>query len=164
MSMKTQGTQLYVLVPTTADPAVMEVIEIEKIANFNAGGSPADQIEDTGLADEARTYQKGLRTPGQATFTVYADPRNATHVKLYEMSELDENDQFKWVLGWSDGKGVAPTVATGGNDFELPATRTWFRFDGYVADFPFDFAGNAVVNTAAAIQRTGRGQWIKKTP
>jgi hypothetical protein len=31
-----------------------------------------------------------------------------------------------------------------------------------VADFPFDFAINAVVQTALSIQRSGSGKWLKK--
>lgn len=66
------------------------------------------------------------------------------------------------MVGWSDGKGVVPTVNTKGDNFELPATRTWFAFDGYVSDFPFNFALNAVVTTTVTIQRTGGSTWIKK--
>ena len=58
--------------------------------------------------------------------------------------------------------GVPPTLAVGGTDFTLPATRTWFTFQGYVSDFPFDFAGNAVVSTAVAIQRSGGSAWVPK--
>ncbi|MNT93817.1 hypothetical protein D3C72_2353800 [compost metagenome] len=56
-----------------------------------------------------------------------------------------------------------PTLNTEGDDFELPTTRTWFVFQGYVADFPFDFAANSVVSTAVSIQRSGGSAWIKKT-
>lgn len=69
---------------------------------------------------------------------------------------------MKWAVGWSDGKDVLPTVNTKGDGFELPATRTWFTFDGYVSDFPFNFALNAVVTTTVTIQRTGGSAWIKK--
>jgi hypothetical protein len=34
------------------------------------GGNPADQIEDTCHERSARTYKKGLRTPGAATVTL----------------------------------------------------------------------------------------------
>nr|WP_272944322.1 phage tail tube protein [Pseudomonas putida] len=62
------------------------------------------------------------------------------------------------------GTGAAATAVLGeGDDFVLPPTRTWFLFDGYVSDFPFDFAANAVVTTAATIQRSGGSAWIRKT-
>ncbi|EPB1863655.1 phage tail tube protein, partial [Escherichia coli] len=41
-------------------------------------------------------------------------------------------------------------------------TRTWYVFQGYVSDFPFDFQANTVVQTSATIQRSGQGVWIPK--
>ena len=238
MSVLTQGTQLYALVPTVADPAVLEVVEIEKVTAFNPGGNPSDQIEDTALSETVRSYLRGLRTPGQASVTLNADPRNASHVRLHALSEDDTIESVKWVAGWADGTGIAPTVGKGvasvtigaggtgytgtptvtfaapagggvtatgtvvvaagvitgvtitnpgsgyasapsvtftgagtgatGNavlgasSFSLPNTRTWFEFSGYVSDFPFDFAANTVVTTAATIQRSGGSTWTKK--
>lgn len=238
MSVLTQGTQIYALVPTVADPLILEVIEIECATAFTPGGNPADQIEDTCLSETVRSYLRGLRTPGQASLTLNADPRNASHVRLHELSEDDSIENVSWAVGWSDGKGIAPgvgkgvasvTVVAGGTgytgtptvtfaapagggvtatgtvtavagvitgvtitnagsgyitaptvtfagagtgatgtavlgaaDFVLPTTRTWFIFDGYVSDFPFDFAANTVVTTAATIQRSGGSAWIKK--
>jgi hypothetical protein len=49
-----------------------------------------------------------------------------------------------------------------GDDFDLPATRTWFVFQGYVADVPFTFAQNAVVASTVSIQRSGGSAWIRK--
>jgi hypothetical protein len=49
-------------------------------------------------------------------------------------------------------------------DFNLPNTRTWFKFDGYVGDFPFEFGVAALVDSTVSIQRTGPGQWIVKSP
>ncbi|MBH2008258.1 MAG: hypothetical protein I8H71_01025 [Xanthomonadaceae bacterium] len=242
MSMLTQGTRVYVLAPSVADPNVFEVLNIECVTAFNPGGSPADQIEDTCLeATDGRSYKRGLRTPGSASLTLNADPRNASHVRLHRLSESNDDRSLKWAVGWSDGAApptlnaggsvsainitaggtgysTAPTVAitggggtgatataqvsggvvtgvtitnpgsgyttnptvafTGGSgtgaaatavraaepDFVLPATRTWFTFEGYVSDFPFDFTGNAVVSTQAAIQRSGGSAWIPKTP
>jgi hypothetical protein len=242
MSILTQGTQVFALVPTAANRAVFEVLEIECATAFTPGGNPADQIEVTCLSDKVRRYMRGLRTPGQASLTLNADPRNASHVRLHQLSEDDTVESIRWVVGWSDGGlevlptvdaagqlsalsltsggtgyTTAPTVAitggggsgaiatatvsggvvtgfsitnagtgytstptvalTGGNgtgavasavmgsgdDFVLPNGRTWFLFDGYVSDFPFDFAANTVVTTAATIQRSGGSAWIRKT-
>ncbi|AXA66751.1 phage tail tube protein [Pseudomonas oryzihabitans] len=239
MSILAQGTQVYALVPNAAGTA-QEVLAIECATAFSPGGAPADQIEDTCLEDTSRSYKKGLRTPGQASLTINADPRNASHVRLYELSQQDGDTTVKWAVGWSDGTASptveaagsldavsvsnggsgytsAPTVAiTGGGgsgatataaisngavtgvtitnpgsgytsaptiafsggagtgaaataavsseaDFNLPASRTWFVFEGYVSDFPFDFAANSVVSTAATIQRSGGSAWIPKS-
>ncbi|MCW8278917.1 phage tail protein [Pseudomonas sp. PCH199] len=162
MSILTQGTQIYALVPTVADPSTLEVIEIQCATAFSPGGNPADQIEDTCLSDKVRKYLRGLRTPGQATLTLNADPRNASHVRLHQLSEDDDIGNVSWVVGWSDGI-APPTLNVAGDDFVLPTTRTWFLFDGYVSDFPFDFAANTVVTTAATIQRSGGSAWIRKS-
>lgn len=61
------------------------------------------------------------------------------------------------------GTGASATaVRTAQSEFVLPTDRTWFTFMGYVSDFPFDFTANAVVATAATIQRSGAGAWIPK--
>jgi hypothetical protein len=162
MSMLTQGTQIYALVPTSADPSILEVLEIECATAFNPGGNPSDQIEVTCLSDKVRRYLRGLRTPGQASLTINADPRNASHIRLHALSEDDTLDSVSWAVGWSDGTDIKPTVNAAGDDFELPTTRTWFIYEGYVADFPFDFSANTVVTTAATIQRSGGSAWIRK--
>jgi len=240
MSILSQGTQIYALVPKSANPAQFEILEIECATAFSPGGNPADQIETTCLSETVRSYMRGLRTPGQASLTLNADPRNASHVRLHQLAEDDSIESIRWAVGWSDGKGIAPTVGpagalqalnltnpgtgytsaptvalTGGGgsgatataqvadgkvtgftitnagtgytsapsvaltggagsgaaatavvsdepDFVLPSTRTWFLFDGYVSDFPFDFAANTVVTTAATIQRSGGSAWIRK--
>ncbi len=242
MPVKTQGSQLYALFPSKTTPGQFEVLEIECINNFNGGGNPADQITIECLNETTRRYLKGMRTPGQATFTIDADPKNDSHIRLHEASESDDEsfDDMKFALGWSDGTDIAPTLApaggvsgvsvsaggtgytsaptvtlsggggtgatatatvsggsvtgvtitapgtgytsapnvafTGGggtgaaaaaevsadDDFALPSTRTWFLFDGYVADFPFDFQANTTVKTAVSVQRSGPGAWVRK--
>ncbi|WP_430317155.1 phage tail tube protein [Pseudomonas sp. p1(2021b)] len=162
MSILTQGTQVYALVKPVTGTGPLTVLEVECATAFNPGGSPKEQIEDTCLSSKERTYKPGLRTPGQASLTINADPNNASHIRLHQLSEEDGDTTVKWAVGWSDGT-AAPTLNTTGDDFELPETRTWFVFEGYVADFPFDFAANAVVSTAVSIQRSGGSAWIKKT-
>ena len=162
MSILTQGTQVYALVPPANGTGANTILEIEGLTTFNPGGTPADQIETTTLKDKARTYKKGLRTPGNASGTVQADPNIPGHVRLAQLAAADGDTTLKWAIGFSDGTSE-PTVATDGIDFELPDDRTWFTFDGYVSDFPFDFATNTVVTTALAIQRTGAGAWQPKS-
>lgn len=162
MSILTQGTQVYVLDPGISGAGPLTVLEIEHVTAFNPGGNPADQIDDTPLSERnSKKFKRGLRTPGQASLTISADPCNASHLRLHQMSESDSDQPLKWAVGWSDGKD-APTLNTAGDDFELPEDRTWFLFEGFVSDFPFDFAGNTVVTTAAAVQRSGGSKWIKK--
>lgn len=159
MSILAQGTQIYFIDPeaSSSGPAV---VAIECATTFTPGGSPADQIEDTCLEDFERSYQPGLRTPGQATIGLNADPRNASHIRLHELSEENPQKVLQFAVGWSDGTD-APTLDSDGN-FDLPSTRTWFTFQGYVADFPFDFSQNTVVTSQVTIQRSGGSAWIPK--
>lgn len=156
MSIKTQGTKLYFI-----DPDTDEVLAVDCMTSFNPGGAPADQLEDTCMEDTSgtRTYKPGLRTPGQAALQINADPANDSHIRLFELSQGDVVN-LDWALGWSDGT-AAPTADSGG--FDLPPTRTWYTFQGYIADFPFDFALNALVTSAVSIQRSGAGVWTKKS-
>jgi hypothetical protein len=156
MSMKTQGTSLFMFAP-----GATAVTKIGGITGFNPGGAPADQIDTTTLEDGDKTSTKGLRSPGQATGTVQADPRKAEHVQLYELSQDDSDDNCQFFIGWSDG-AAEPTYDSTTQALTLPTTRTWFKFEGYVADFPMDFQGNTVVTTQLAIQRSGKGTWQPK--
>ena len=135
-------------------------MQVECATTFNPGGAPADQIEDTCLEDFERSYRPGLRTPDQASLGVNADPANTSHVTLHQLSEMNPSPALKWAVGWSDGSD-APTIGSGG-DFDLPETRTWFTFEGYVSDFPFDFQQNSVVTSEVTIQRSGGSAWIPK--
>lgn len=234
MSVLTQGTQLYGLIDGV-------VREIECITAFSPGTNPADQIEDTCLSEtNSRTYKKGLRTPGQASVTINADPKNDSHYLMWQLAEQREDELIQWAIGWADGVDISPTVAPGGSisginvtnggsgytsaptvvlaggggtgatataivddgevigvtvtnpgsgytsvptvsftggagtgaaaaavrssspEMALPAGRTWYTFEAYVSDFPFDFQANAVVATAATLQRSGAGVWVRK--
>lgn len=155
MAILAQGTKIYFI-----DPADDSVVAVDCATTFTPGGNPADQIETTCLEDFDRSYLAGLRTPGQASMTVNADPANASHVRLHQLSEANPADVLQWAVGWSDGTAV-PTVDSQG-DFSLPTSRTWFTFSGYISDFPFDFAANTVVTSAITIQRSGGSNWQVK--
>ena len=73
MSVLTQGTQAYILVPAAPGTGPLTVMEVECITTFDPAGSPADQIEDTCLSQKERRYRKGLRTPGQASIGLNAE-------------------------------------------------------------------------------------------
>lgn len=158
MSALTQGTHVYLLHENGGTP---EVVKIAKVTGFNPGGTPASQIDDTTLDDLTHMqYRAGLGEPGQATISINADPAEASHVTLHQISETNPREIVTVAVGWSDGTD-APTVAAGGG-LDLPTNRTFYTFDCYVADFPFDFQGNALVATQVTLQRTGGGTWSPK--
>jgi len=156
MAKLTKGTRVWFI-----DPADESLVRITKITAFNPGSSPGDNIEVTDLEEtEARRYEKGLATPGQATGTIMANPAEASHVRLHALATGADTNIMKFAIGWSDGT-ADPTVDSAGN-FNFPTTRTFYTFEGHVTDFPLDFQLNATVQTALAIQRSGKGTLVPK--
>ena len=155
MAMLAQGSKLYFI-----DPDTSAVVPVECATSFTPGGNPADQIETTCLEDTSRSYMPGLRTPAAASMGLNFDPTNPSHIRMFELSQRDPSPTLNWALGWSDGTD-APTADADG-DFILPATRTFFTFQGYLSDVPFDFAANTVVTSTVAIQRSGPGVLVPK--
>ena len=156
MAKLTQGTQIYFI-----DPDDSSVVTVTGVTTFNPGGAPADQIEITPLEAGVKEFMRGLRTPGQASMEVNADPTDDSHIRLHELAQDDTVTSMEFAIGWSDGKDVEPDVTSDG-EWDLPGTRTWFTFDGYVSDFPFDFSSNNVVKSTITIQRTGTAIWTEK--
>lgn len=146
MAIKTQGTNLYVI-----DPYDNSVIVASCVTTLSGISASRDQIETTCLEATARTYESGMLSPGAASVGINYDPSNATHVRLHEIYSDGTNTSF--AVGWSDGT-AAPTVDSNG-DWVLPTSRTWISFDGYIADFPFDFSQNAVVTSTLSLQISG---------
>ena len=146
MAKKTQGTELWFI-----DPEGDVLTKVGCVTNITGLTAARDQIETTCLEDEARSYEAGLATPGAAQFGINFDPADESHVRLHELYVEGLNVAF--ALGWSDGKGIAPT--TDSSDFVLPATRSWITFDGFISDLPFDFAQNAVVASTVSVQVSG---------
>lgn len=150
MAVKTQGSELYFL-----DPETEEIVKIGCVTSITGLTAARDQIETTCLDSAARTYEAGMATPGQATFGINADPSDPSHIRLHELYRT--GTKVDWALGWADftppppAAGPAPTADTAGH-INVPGTRSWLLFNGYVADFPFDFALNAVVATTVSVQ------------
>jgi len=104
------------------------------------------------LGDTARSYEAGLATPGTATFGINFDPQDPSHIRLHQLKVAGVT--LKWAIGWSEAPGVPPTVDTAG-DFELPDSRTWLTFNGFMNAFPFSFQQNSVVQSNVGIQISG---------
>ena len=152
MAKKTQGTNLYLI-----DPADDSVIIVGCVTSISGITASRDQIETTCLEDQARSYEAGMLTPGAASFGINVDPADASHVRLHELYTSGEN--LKWALGWSDG--VAPPTVLAG-DWVLPTTRSWISFEGYISDYPFEFALSAVVASTIAVQVSGQPVFTPK--
>jgi hypothetical protein len=153
MAVKTQGSELWFI---TGAGALQKVGCVTTISGIS---SPRDQIETTCLEDDARSYVGGLQTPGTAQFGINFDPSDASHMALETI--YGANTSVWWILGWSDGT-ADPSVDTALLP-DLPTTRSWITFQGYVSDLPFDFAINAVVSSSISIQMSGERTLTAKT-
>ncbi|MFT7337631.1 MAG: hypothetical protein ACI92B_000953 [Marinobacter maritimus] len=60
------------------------------------------------------------------------------------------------------GTGATATATLSDATFVLPDARTWLTFQGYVADYPFDFATNSLVEGDMSVQRSGKMKWTRK--
>lgn len=154
MSLKTQGTMLYFI-----DPANLAVVKVGCPTNITGLSVPRDQIEVTCLDSSAREYVAGMGTPGTATFAINFDPQDPSHVRLNQL--YNQGVTLDWAIGLSDGT-AAPTGDTDSAGFTFPPTRTFIAFDGFVNDFPFDFALNSVVTSNLGIQVSGAPVVIRK--
>lgn len=153
MAVLTQGTELFFI-----DPYDNSVVKVDCITTLTGVTAGRDQIETTCLDSSARTYEPGMATPGQAQFGINADPSQQSHVRLHELYVA--GTKIEWALGWSDG--TADPTADSAGLFVLPDTRSWIQWNGYVSDFPFDFAINAVVASNLSVQISDFPDWLPK--
>lgn len=153
MAKKTQGTELWFI---NGSGTLVKVGCVTSISGITA---PRDQIETTCLEDDARSYIGGLQSPGAAQFGINFDPSDASHIALETI--YGANTSVWWIIGWSDGT----SDPTSDSNFlpDLPTTRSWITFEGYVSDLPFDFAQNAVVTSSISIQLSGDRTITAKT-
>lgn len=151
MAIKTQGTQLYIADTTVSDGC--ELLVVECTTAISGLSNPREQIETTCLESDTRQYEGGLSTPGQLTVTINFDPRNESHMRLYEFWR-DNAANFSAAIGLGNPVNVAPTLDSG-CEFTFPTNRTYIEFEGYVADVPLEIALNSVVTSAISIQISG---------
>lgn len=151
MSLKTQGSHLYIIDPDAS--AGNEILRIECAVSIDGPSAPRDQIETTCLEDTARTYVAGMPTPGQLSCKISFDPAKPSHLRLYELWQ--SGDTFDMALGYSDGTS-APTLASDGTSFDFPTSRSFMELlNTYVADVPQSLALNAVVSADVSFQLSG---------
>lgn len=158
--MRTQGTELYLLDPDNG----CAVLDAGCVVSIDGIDISIEQNEVTCLRDLVRRYKAGLGTPGTATFSIYTDPQDATHIRLHELKRAGTS--LQWAIGWSDAIGTAPTSQTnsaGECEFITPTNRTWLIFEGFMNSFPFSFAQNTEVTSNIGIQISGEPELIPAT-
>lgn len=157
MSVKTQGTQLFI--KDDEGSAGAEILTVQCAISIDGIGGAREQIEVTCLEDIARAYEAGLITPGTMTVTIQADSRNESHVRLHELYVAGV--KFDAAIGWGNGTSI-PTIGSDG-EMDFPDTRDFIAmYQTYVSDFPFNFELNAVVTSAVTFQLSGLPTWFPK--
>lgn len=169
MARRTQGTSIWFAALSLTEPTKYELVKVECAKNFKPGTDSKGKIETTCLDEEdGKQYMSGggLREYGTATFDIDADPKKASHKRLYNLEQADAT--VEWVVGWAgETKGlvklVVPTIDVDTGVITLPATRSWTKFNGYVDSFPFDSDADSVVKTTVSIVRKSKVDWIPET-
>lgn len=159
---KTQGTELF-----TVDALSSSVAAVLKFAcptGITGLGGAADQIEKTCLdAMQDKEYERGLGNPGQVTVPFNFIPRNGSHQILFDLKEA--GDVLPWMIGLSDGYGIAPTLDSEDHLVAPPSPqRTSAGFDAYIADVNIDIATNEIVRGTLILQRSGPVEWFWNGP
>ncbi len=150
MAQRTKGTQVYIIDPEGTNEG--DVLTISCATAINSGGAPRDQLESTCLESDARSYEAGLATPGQATLNLNFDPTVASHLRIFELWQ--SGTKFDMAVGFGDGTDPADVDTNG--EFDLPDTRTFLVLnDAYFSDCPLDFALNALITAAVTLQKSG---------
>lgn len=160
MSIPTKGTRLFVIDPGEGSNPTPKVLTAGCVTSIDGIDTSIPQIETTCLESLAREYVAGMPTPGNATFGINTDPADASHVRLHQLKTAGTT--LKWAIGWADGEAV-PTLDSDGTNFELPTSRTWLTFDGYMSSYPFNFALNDVVKSTVGIQVSGEPSFLPKS-
>lgn len=153
MALKTARSSLYFIDPEGSSSGAT-VVAVGCATSVTGIGASRDQLEDTCLEADARSYEPGLGTPGQAQFTINFDPSDESHVRIYELWRA--GTKVDWALGLSDGPAapaaLVPPTLDSSDEFVFPGTRSFVEFNGYVADVPLDLALNALVGANVTIQ------------
>lgn len=167
MARRTQGTAVWAVVPHKTQTGKFELLRIECALNFKAGTDSKEKHETTCLENEgSKSYMAGISDAGQASFDINLDPKQPSHVRLYELSKSGQ--EVEWVIGWSGKdkeavKNIVPVLESATGVVNLPATRSWNKFKGYVEDFPFEWESNSIVKCTVSVQRTTAVEWIPES-
>lgn len=162
MPLKTQGTQLFII-----DPDNCSVMEIACVTSIDGIAATRDQLESTCLDSAARTYEAGMATPGQMSFTINFDPSEASHNRVYELWQA--GTKFEMALGYSDGildsnGDMEAPIVDSDCLFDLPDSRTFLvMHDSFFANVPQTLALNALVTANVSVQLSGFPDIFRRT-
>lgn len=146
-TLKTQGTELYILDSTDTGNEVKKIGQIT--GGDGIGSGSATEIPATNLDSVAQEFVLGLRDNGTITINVDWDPQSASHEAV---EALVGGSNVRWLIAASDGT-TQPTFSTG--SFTIPTDRTTFDFNGGVTTFPKSFSADEIWRGSFDIRVSG---------
>ncbi len=149
-TLKTQGSKLFF----ANSPS--EILSVACPTGITGLGGTADQIEDTCLDSNEKTFVRGLLTPGTISVPFNVIPRSASHQALFTLRETGES--IGWLATLSDYVSAVPSAVDSDGYITSPGSTTigWL---GYVSDLTIDIATNEIVRGTLTIQRSGTLQY-----
>lgn len=144
-TLKTQGTEIYILDATNSGS---EVEKIGQITGFSGVGGQAGEIDVTDMDSTAREFVAGLKDNGTVTINVNWDPTDASHVTL---DSLVGGANKRFVIGGSEDSTDPSYTST----FTIPTTRTTLDFNGSVLSFQKDAETDNVWRGTLTIRVSG---------
>lgn len=139
---KSQGTQLYGVIGGA-------IVAFTCPKAFTFGEDSFSKIDSTCLDSDTKDYERGLRDPGEGSVQIDLDDENASHMQLIQLAESGE--KIQWYVGSSHTK-TPPTMD--GSDIDLPETRIWWSFEGYLNPAAPTIEQDALVNYTFTLVRT----------
>lgn len=160
MSVKTQGTELYVV-----DPVNDAIIKVTCPTAITGLTGSRTQVDDSCLEDIAASFIGGRVQPGTMAVPINTDPAEPSHVRLHEIFRSGE--KFNFAIGWGDftggvAPGPVPTGLDSAGEFILPSTRSWLYGNAYVSDYDFNFNADDIVRSTVTFQLSGFPEWEPK--
>lgn len=145
---ETKGTNVYFV-----NPAGNAVRQLTCPTAVNAvNGGTKDVIDTTCLSETGafRTNIGGFADPSEVQIPFILYDGDQSHADLKTLQ--DSGAVVAWMVALSDGT-AAPALASDG--LESPASRTTFKFDGYVSNLTFDAAINDVIRGNLTVKPSG---------
>lgn len=152
-----QGTKVWI---KHGDEAAPTLTKMDCITGIVLGDDSPTEIDDTCLDEpDSSTSTYGLNKPGEGSITINTDPKNATHMTLLQLAE--DKEFVEVYVGWSDGIGISPTLATA--LVTLPETRTWTTFTARLKAGAPTFDPDSLVKHAVSMKRQSKAITVYKT-
>lgn len=144
-TLKTQGTELYLLDESDSGN---EVRKIGQITSISGVGGEAGEIDITDFDSTAREFVTALKDNGSVSLELNWDPQDESHQTL---DSIVGGDNKRFVIACSEGA----TDVTYSSSFTLPTDRTTLDFEAGVRSFQKDASADEVWRGSVSMRVSG---------